>query len=207
MTTRTQLSLNGGVAIISDLSTASVLLKDPRRQILELAQTPITTVEMAERLNEPRQRLGYHVRCLVGAGLLRPQAITRRGSMVEKQYRSSAKSYALSPELLGPLAARLGSRADGESAAHLLGALHEVQSDMAEALEASENAKTPLPTLTLSSRLRFRDQDERAGFAEALLQALAEVVAQHASAFHDSQGAPAPGDPFRLTLTLNPTSR
>ncbi len=205
MATHTRYPSTHEVEIISDLATASVLLKDPRRQILELAQTPITTVEMADRLNEPRQRLGYHVRCLVEAGLLTPEATSRRGSMIEKQYRSSAKSYALAPELLGPLAARLGSTSDRESAAHLLGALHEVQSDMAEALHASGNTGTPLPTLTLSSRLRFRDQAQRAAFAEAILHALAQVAARHASPFEDPEGNPAQGDPFRLTLTLNPT--
>lgn len=196
---------NAEVAIISDLATASVLLKNPRRRLLELAQTPITTVEMAERLNEPRQRLGYHVRCLVEAGLLLPEAVSRRGSMIERQYRASARAYALAPELLGTLAARLNSRSDRESVAHLLGAVHEVQTDIARALEEPGTGATELPTLTISSRLRFRHPDERAAFAEALVRALTEVTARHTSPFQDPQGNPAPGDPFRLTLTLNPT--
>lgn len=193
------------VGIISDLDTAAALLKDPRRRILELARTPITAVEVAERLAEPRQRVGYHVRRLAEAGLLVEAGSSRRGAMVEKRYRASAARYALAPRLLGPLAARLESRGDRESLAHLLGAVHEVQADLAQVLSEHGGTQARLPTLTLSSRLRFRDAAQRGAFADALVQALTDVVARHAAPFTDPAGEPAPGEPFRLTLTLHPT--
>lgn len=193
------------VALISDVETAAVLLRDPRRRILELARTPVTAVEIAEQLSEPRQRIGYHVRRLVEVGLLHDVEVSRRGAMIEKRYRASAGAYALAPGVLGPLAARLDSRSDRESLAHLLGAVHQVQRDLVDVLTAREGNSGPVPTLTLSSQLRFRSSGQRGAFAEALVRALTDVVATHASAFTDSDGAPAPGEPFRLTLTLNPT--
>lgn len=193
------------VRIISDLAAAAILLKDPRRRILEMARTPITAVEIADRLAEPRQRVGYHVRRLVDAGLLEDVGVSRRGAVVEKRYRASAERYALAPELLGSLAARLDSKADRESLAYLAGAVHEVQSDLVRVLSGRPDAAAPLPTLTLSSRLRFESASQRGAFADALVRALADVVAKHASAFTDADGRPSPGEPFRLTLTLHPT--
>lgn len=194
-----------GVEIIDDAGRAAVLLKDPRRRILEMARSPLSAVEMAERLDETRQRVGYHVRVLADAGLLEDVEESRRGAMVEKSYRASARAYALAPDLLGPLAARLEPGGDRESLVHLLGAVHEVQADLARVLSAHGSPTDRLPTLTLSSRIRLRDA-ERGAFADALVRALTEVVAAHTAPFEDGDGAPGEGEPFRLTLTLHPTS-
>lgn len=196
----------GAVEIIDDPERALVLLKDPRRRILELARAPVSAVQIADRLDEPRQKVGYHVRVLAEAGLLRYVEESRRGAMVEKTYRASADAYALAPELLGPLAARLKSAGDRESLVHLLGAVHEVQDDLARVLSARTSADERLPTLTLSSRIRFRSAAERGAFADALVHALTHAVSEHTTPFEAEDGAPAEGEPFRLTLTLHPTS-
>lgn len=193
------------VEIIADTQRAAVLLKDPRRRILDLARTPITAVELAERLDEPRQRVGYHVRVLAEAGLLEDVETSRRGAMVERRWRASAAAYALAPDVLGPIAARLPPRGDRESLGHLLGAVHEVQADLARVLSARTSAEERLPTLTLSSRIRFRNAAQRGAFADALVRALTEIVAAHAEPFEPPAGSPPSGEPFRLTLTLHPT--
>lgn len=199
------LGASTGVAVISEPERASILLKDPRRRILHMALKPMSAVEMAERLGESRQRVGYHVRQLVEAGLLEDVEIERRGAMVHKRYRASAASYALAPSLLGSLAARVESTADRESVAHLLGAVNEVQEDIARVLATRRSAAERLPTLTLSTRLRFRDAAERGAFADALMKALTDVVARHSTPYERDEGEAPEGEPFRLTLTLNPT--
>lgn len=192
------------IQLIDDPGTAAVLLKDPRRALLEMAREPVSAVEMAERLGEARQRIGYHVRCLTEAGLLLEEEVGRRGAMRKKRYRASADRFALAPGILGPLAARLEDRGDRESLAHLLGAVHEVQSDLATVLQEA-GAEARLPTLTLSSRIRFLDPAQRGAFAGALARALTQVVADHSAPFEAWDGAAGDGDPFRLTLTLHPT--
>jgi DNA-binding transcriptional ArsR family regulator len=194
------------VEIIDDAGRAAVLLRDPRRSLLEMARTPKSAAEMAERLGAPRQRVGYHVRMLAEAGLLEDVETSRRGAMLEKRYRASASAYALAPDLLGPLAARLTPRGDQESLVHLLGAVHEVQADLGRVLAGRASTDERLPTLTLSSRIRFRSAAARGAFADALVRALTEVVSAHAAPFERDDGAPAQGAPFRLTLTLHPTS-
>jgi len=201
---------NTELSIISDPSSAAVLLKEPRRRLLELATRPVSAVELAEKMGETRQKIGYHVRQLVDVGLLEDVEVGRRGAMIDKTYRASAASYALAPSLLGSLAARIDSSADRESASHLVGALHEVQNDLAEVLSGGGAAKERVPTLTLSTKIRFRDAAQRGAFADALVRALTEVVARHSAPYEGAagEGTDTPdGEPFRLTLTLNPTPR
>ncbi|MEZ4424896.1 MAG: winged helix-turn-helix domain-containing protein [Gemmatimonadota bacterium] len=190
------------VQIIDDVERALVLLKEPRRRILELARAGVSAVDLADRLGETRQRLGYHLRQLVDAGLLDEETGERRGAVVEKRYRARADSYALSPDLLGPLAARL-SGGDRESLAHLLGAVHQVQRDVTAVLESGP--ETRVPTLTLSTRIRFADAAERGAFADALVRALTDVVARCARPFEVTEPDAKDAEPFRLTLTLHPT--
>lgn len=192
-------------SMISDPESAAVLLKEPRRQLLEMAVEPVSAVDLAQRLGETRQKIGYHVRQLVEAGLLEDVEVGRRGAMIEKRYRASAGSYAFAPSLLGGLAARFDSSADRESAAYLVGALHEVQNDLVDVLARRDTPEQPLPTLTLSTRLRFRDAGERGAFADALMRALTDVVARHSAPYEGEDGEAVEGEPFRLTLTLNPT--
>jgi len=191
------------VQVISDVDAAVVLLKEPRRRLLEMARTPVSAVEAAERLGETRQRIGYHVRQLVDAGLLREKEGERRGAMVEKLYSATAEAYALDPELLGPLAARLGNAADRDSLSELFGAVHQVQTDLAAVLSEAPSA-TRVPTLTLSSELRLLDAAQRRAFAEALLNALTHAVATCTEPFETEDDSEADGDAFRLTLTLHP---
>ncbi|NNF26364.1 MAG: winged helix-turn-helix transcriptional regulator [Gemmatimonadetes bacterium] len=198
------------VNVLSDAEAAVTLLKEPRLRILELAQEgPVTAVELAERLGEPRQRVGYHVRQLEASGLLREASRLRRGSVLERRYVASARQYGLSPDLLGPLAAGVDG-GDAASAAHLLGALHQVQREVAAALEWGASQGTRVPTLTVSTQLRFRDREQRGAFATALKEALTRVVAEHSLPPTESGGdertAVGEGsEPFRLTLTLNPS--
>lgn len=190
------------IRIIDDVDEALVLLKEPRRRILELARDGVSAVDLAERLGETRQRLGYHLRQLVDAGLLAEETGERRGAVVEKRYRARAEAYALSPDLLGALAARL-TPGDRESLAHLLGAVHQVQRDVTAVLESGPD--TRVPTLTLSTRIRFADAAERGAFADALVRALTDVVARHARPFEATVPDATDAEPFRLTLTLHPT--
>lgn len=193
----------GSLAIISDPGAAVALLKEPRRRLLEMARSPVSAVDLADHLGETRQKVGYHVRKLTEAGLLEDVEVARRGAVIDKRYRASAASYALAPSLLGGLAARVDSAADRESAAYLVGALHEVQDDLTRVLAGAGAERQRLPTLTLSTRLRFRDAGQRGAFADALVRALTEVVARHSAPYEAEDGTG--GEPFRMTLTLNPT--
>jgi hypothetical protein len=83
--------------------------------------------------------------------------------------------------------------------------VNEVQSDLARVLSVRGASGERLPTLTVSTRIRFRHARERAAFADALTAALTDVIGHHSSPFVQDDGAVGAGEPFRLTLTLHPT--
>ena len=81
---------------------ASALLNPMRLRLVRMAQEPVSATELARRLGLPRQRVNYHVRELARAGFLRPAGRRRKRNLVEQRYVATARSYVLSPEILGP---------------------------------------------------------------------------------------------------------
>jgi DNA-binding transcriptional ArsR family regulator len=191
---------------IDEEKRAQTLLHPLRSRILKLAQTPASATEIAGRLRMPRQRVNYHVRRLAERGLLRRAGRQRKRNMVEQRYVASARSFLLSPAVLGPLEADWRRIEDTASAAYLLALTSRVQSDVARAWKAADGEGKRLSTLSLKSQFRFESPEQRAEFARALRQAVVDVIARHTSAHDLPNGRPAPGRPYRLMLGCYPYS-
>lgn len=94
------------VCLIDEPAQASVLLHHPLRlNILAALLEPDSATGVARRMNLPRQTVNYHVRELERARLLARAGRRRRRRLFEQLYVATARSYTLSPDLLGPLAA------------------------------------------------------------------------------------------------------
>lgn len=89
---------------VSDLDRARALLHPLRLAVLLHAREPASAPEIAARLGLSRQRVHYHVRALADAGFLRRAGRRTKRNMVEQRYVAVARSFVLSPELLGELA-------------------------------------------------------------------------------------------------------
>lgn len=189
---------------ICEAQRAVVLLHPLRLEIVALAREPSSASEIADRLALPRQRVNYHVHELARAGLLRRAGTRRKRNLLERLYVSTAEAYLLVPDVLGPAAPRLDSSSDAMSAAHLLATTARTQSEVARVAAQRGESGERLPTLTLATELRFASGAQRARFAEELQEAMAAVVARHASAYRAPDGSPGEGDPFRLVLTCHP---
>jgi DNA-binding transcriptional ArsR family regulator len=188
---------------IADGEKAEILLHPLRIRILALAREPASAAEIAGRLRLPRQRVNYHVRLLAERGLLRRAGRQRKRNMVEQRYVASARSYLISPEVLGPIEADWRGIGDKASAAYLLALTAQVQSDLARALrEAGESER--LSTLSLKSQFRFETAGQRADFARALRQAVVDAIARFTTPDELPGGAPAPGGPYRLVVGCYP---
>jgi DNA-binding transcriptional ArsR family regulator len=192
------------VESIADLPRAGVLLTPLRLQILARARTPCSASEIALELGLPRQKVNYHVRELARARFLARAGRRRKRGLFEQRYRATADSYLLAPALLGPLQADLGSVRDRFGLAYLLALTARVQSELAQAgADAAEQGKR-LATLALDVDLRFETAEQRERFTAALRDAVASVVAEHASPARRTDGSDGRGRPFRLTLTCHP---
>lgn len=186
--------------VTSPRRAASLLAHPLRTRILAHAREPVSASELARRLEQPRQRINYHVRQLAQNGFLELTGQQRKRNMVEQQYVASARAYVLTPDVLSEAAPnRDASSADAGSAAQLLALCTHAQSDVAGLMESAQAAGLRVRTLALQSDVQFDSAEQRAAFMNALIAAVNDVVTAHAGA-----AARTSGRAFRLVLGCYP---
>src|SRR6185436_3114459 len=93
------------VEVIDDPAVAALALDPVRARILaELAQ-PGSATTVSAAIGQPRQKVNYHLRALEEQGLVTLVEERPRRGLTERIVRASARSYVLSPAVLGPNAA------------------------------------------------------------------------------------------------------
>jgi DNA-binding transcriptional ArsR family regulator len=189
---------------IHDAARAQAVLNPLRLEILSRARTPRSGSEIAAELGLGRQAVNYHVRALERASFLRKAGRRRKRNFYEQRYVASARAYIVAPSVLGPVQVEEGTAADRFSAERLIALAARVQSDLAAGLAGAADQKKRLPTLSISVDLRFESAAQRARFAGALADAVARVVAEHASPAFKPDGAPGRGRPYRLVAGCYP---
>ncbi len=195
-----------GLESVQTSRRASALLHPLRSRLLVLAREPSSSTEMARRLGLPRQRVNYHVRQLEKAGLLRAAGRRRRRNLIEQRYVATARSYTLSPELLGPLAPDWREIRDTASADYLLALAEQVRFDVGRAAQEASAEGKRLATMSVKSQFRFETPEQRARFAEAIRQAIVDVIARHSTPNLRENGRPGRGRPYRLVLACYPVA-
>jgi DNA-binding transcriptional ArsR family regulator len=184
---------------------AAVLLHHPLRlKILAALLEPDSATGVARRMNLPRQTVNYHVRELARAHLLSRAGRRRRRRLYEQCYVATARGYALSPELLGKLAADPSQVADAFSAAYLIGLASKMQCELGRVSALAAKAGKRLATLSINTEVRFTSPEQRSTFTEQLQTAIVDVVGRFSAPFCNSDASPAEGRPFRLVLGCYP---
>jgi DNA-binding transcriptional ArsR family regulator len=191
-------------ALLDSAPSAAAVLHPLRRRILESLTEPDSAAGLARRLRLPRQRLNYHVRELARAGLLRRAGRRRKRNMIEQRYVATARSYALSPELLGRLGADPRRVEDTFSAAYLLALAAQLQGELGRASREAAAQGKRLTTFSMNSEFRFESAEQRAEFARALEKAVVDVVGRFASPPQRADGSAGPGRPYRLVMGCYP---
>jgi DNA-binding transcriptional ArsR family regulator len=182
------------VDLIHAAGRAAKLLHPLRRRILQALEPPDSASGVARRLALPRQVVNYHLRELEKASLVELVEERRKGNCVERVVRASARSYLISPEALGGLAADPEAIPDRFSSAYLVAVAARAIRDLAVLRPRAERAGKRLPTLALLSEIRFASPGARNAFAEELAASVARLAAKH----HDEK---APGG-RRFTLFI-----
>jgi len=185
---------------------ASALLNPMRLRLLRMAQEPASATELARRLALPRQRVNYHVRELARAGFLRPAGRRRKRNWVEQRYVATARSYILSPAILGSLAPDWRAIEDTASTDYLLALSEQVRLDLSRVEQDARARGQRVSTLSLKFQFRFDSPEQRMAFANALRQAVVEVIARHTSPDRPASASSRPGRgrPHRLVLGCYP---
>jgi DNA-binding transcriptional ArsR family regulator len=191
------------IEVVRDHRRASSLLHPLRLRILRQTAEAASATEVASKLGLPRQRVNYHFRQLIRAGLLVPAGRRRKRNMVEKRYAASARGYAISPEVLGESRADWHSVQDTQSAAYLVALLTLAESDLGRLLPAAKD-RPPARTMSLKTQFRLRSEQERERFARAVREALADVVFRQTAPAAREDGSAGPGTLHRLVLACYP---
>jgi DNA-binding transcriptional ArsR family regulator len=163
-------------ALIDDAERALMALSPLKRRLLEALRVPGSAASLAKRLDLPRQQLGYHLRALEAAGLIRLVEEKRRRGFVERVLVAAADAFVLDPALLGvePVAAQ-----DRHAAEHLVAAAGGLVRDVTRMRGAAEAAGQRLLTLTIEAEVGLLTPQDFEDFSRALGDAIAGVAAHY----------------------------
>jgi DNA-binding transcriptional ArsR family regulator len=149
-----------------------------RRQLLEALRTPASAAQLAEQLGLPRQKLGYHLRALEEAGLVRLAEERRRRGFTERLLVST--DYVVDPDLLGaPADPDAVEAQDRHAADHLIRTASAVVRDVAKMRQDAEAEGTRLLTLTVEADLTFARPADFDAFTEELAEAVAALARRY----------------------------
>ncbi|RKN49594.1 winged helix-turn-helix domain-containing protein [Micromonospora endolithica] len=176
------------VLYLEQIEQAEALLKPQRVEILRQLAEPRTCTEIAARMEQTPQRVYYHVKQLVAAGLVELVNERRVRGINEGIYQAVARSYWLSPRLVG----RIGGRRvrDELSLGYLLDLMEEVQADVA----ALDRTAGELPSVGVSGEIRV-PPEHRQQFLHDLQATLQDLFTRYGGA---------EGDAFKLAVAVYP---
>jgi DNA-binding transcriptional ArsR family regulator len=176
------------VLYLEQIEQAETLLKPQRVEVLRQLAEPHTCTEVAAQLGQTPQRVYYHVKRLVDAGLVELVSERKVRGIHEGIYQAVARSYWLSPRLVG----RLGLRRtqDELSLGYLLDLMEDVQADVA----ALDRSAPELPSIGVSGEIRVRPE-HRQQFMDDLRSTLQDLFTRYGGA---------EGDPFKLAVACYP---
>lgn len=161
-------------ALIEDAGAALLALDPVKRRLLEALREPGSAASLAKRLELPRQQLGYHLRALEQAGLVRLVEERKRRGFVERVLVAAADAFVLDPAMLGP--ARAVDAQDAHAAAHLVAVAVNVVREVTRMRSAAEAAGQRLLTFTIEADLGFARPQDFEEFSDALARAVAELA-------------------------------
>ena len=186
--------------VIDKPASARVLLDPAKTRVLGELAEPSSATMVAKALDEPRQRVNYHLRALEDHGLVRLVEQRQRRGLTERVMIASARSYVLSPTVLGDRAAD-PARTDRLSARYLVAVAARIVQEVADLIRQADKARKPLATLTIDTEIRFASAADRSACTEELAAFVASLVARY-----HRQKSPS-GRWHRLVVAAHPRPR
>jgi len=159
--------------LIEKPDQAGALLHPLRLELLKLTDEPRTCTDLAEALGETPQRIYYHVKVLERAGVLEKVEERKVRAISEGYYRATARSFWLSPRLVGRIGGPRRAR-DQMSLGFLLALAEELQTDVGR---LAETEREEAPTLGFTAQVRLARPADRTAFLtdiQNLIQSIAK---------------------------------
>jgi DNA-binding transcriptional ArsR family regulator len=185
------------VEVIVEPARVAAALDPVRARILAALAEPGSATTVALALGQPRQKINYHLRALEEHGLVEFVEERPRRGLTERVVVASARSYVVSPAVMGTSAPDPGRR-DRLSADYLIALAARLVREVADLARRAEQSGRPLATLALDADIRFASAAERAAFTAELTRTVTDLAAR----YHDET---APGGRWhRLVIAAHP---
>lgn len=185
---------------VIDTEAALAAVGNPvrRRLLTALAESPDSASGLADRLDDSRQRVNYHLKALESAGLVELAEERPRRGLTERMFRPVSRRFALDPSILGSLDAG-GSVPEGDrwAAAYTIALVSRTLREVVALRGKSAEQQKRLAVAALDTTVRLGDPAAMESFIDELARAIAEVVARH-----DDPGAGSRS--FRVTACSHP---
>lgn len=166
------------VAVIDDPAVAASVLDPMRARILTELRDPGSASSVAAAIDVPRQKVNYHLRALEASGLVSLVETRPRRGLTERIVKASARSYALSPDVLGRNAVD-PNRTDRLSARYLIALAARMIREIGQLAHLADLQGRTVATLAIDTDIRFRSPADRAAFTDELAATVRSLAARY----------------------------
>jgi len=167
------------VSLVSDAEDAAAILTPVRQRLLSELGAGDSAAGLARRVGLTRQQVNYHLRELERRGFVKEVEQRKKGNCVERIVKATARSYLISPEVAGALAADPSHVKDRFSSLYLIASWAAAIKELATVRRRAANVKKKSASFTLQVDVRFATQSSLAAFTEELSNEVARLVAKH----------------------------
>jgi DNA-binding transcriptional ArsR family regulator len=183
------------VLSVTEPEALAALSHPTRVAVLEALRDPASAAEVGRALEQPRQRVNYHLKELEKAGLVERTGTRAKGNLVETLYRAVARSFVVSPTVAWTHPDRVAAL----RRSHALGTLVELgerlQRDAAVLLDRAAFDGADVPSAAVTAEVAFPDEAARAAFMDDYLRTTAQLLERHGART---------GERFRAILAVYP---
>ncbi len=192
------------LTLLDDPSAARLALSPIRREMLAIMDDPVSASGLAATLGQTRQKIGYHLKALEGAGLVAPAGERRRRGFTEKLYVSASGSLLIDPAIMR-VPSEAEAKQDRHAAGYLISGAAGMARDVARMQTAAGEADKRLLTFTIEAEVGFERPSDMDRFAADLAEAVHALGKRYAPegggrryrVFIGGHPAPGGGEPPR----------
>jgi DNA-binding transcriptional ArsR family regulator len=166
-----------------------------RMALLRELREPDSAAGVARRISQTRQKVNYHLKELQREGLVRRTGERRKGNFVEQLFQSVANHFVVSP-MLGWDEDKVTETLRDQVALSQLADLGErLQVDAAALIDRAVFEQEQIPSLTVTSELKFSNEQSRNEFMKAYMDFLTPLLKQYGKST---------GSKYQLALAVYP---
>jgi DNA-binding transcriptional ArsR family regulator len=183
------------VEVLDDPEQVAALAHPLRVAILDALRTPDSAAGVARAIGDTRQKVNYHVKALLDAGLVQLVGERRTGNFVEQLYQAVASSFMVSARLACGGDRRVEALRSQLPLEHLVELGERIQHDAIGLLDRAAFDGEDIPSLSVEASVRFPDAASRNEFMREYAELLRPLLTKHSSRT---------GDAFHVAVAVYP---